>query len=58
MTAIRLTIPELLDQHPTEVMELSPQQRSFTLEYIAGFFAPWEVLTQGGGQDGVSEYRR
>ena len=39
MTAIRLTIPELLDQHPTEVMALSPQQRSFTLEYIAGFFA-------------------
>ena len=32
----RLTIPELLDRYPTEVMALSPQQRTFVLELIAG----------------------
>ncbi len=39
MPATKLTIPELLEQYPTIVMAMSPQQRSFTLEYIAGFFA-------------------
>jgi hypothetical protein len=38
-TTTRLTIPELLERHPDDVMALSPQQRVFAIEYIAGGLA-------------------
>jgi hypothetical protein len=38
-TTKRLTISELLERYPSDVMGLSPQQRLFVLEYIAGGLA-------------------
>lgn len=35
----RLTIPELIERYPREVMTLSPQQRNFVFEYIASGLA-------------------
>lgn len=39
MSTKQLTIPELVDRYTNDVMSLSPQQRSFILEYIAGGLA-------------------